>query len=231
MVKNKKQVIRLRESDLHRIIKESVKNVLNEGDKSGGLFSEINKSINYFYSEAMQNLESLLKAYEEIPDEYSAMKNSNMSMVRVAIKDLKLAYSGQKWQEEGPSLSMMANYPNIGKIKESANNVINESSDFVINDDVWLYDEDVFGDLKERLYVCKCYDGYAIGEFGGMPNNVQSPKKIHIKYPKMSLIKRSPRKVEHICDFMGYTANGMPPQLSYDDILMVYGEIDGIIEP
>ena len=102
--------VRLTESDLHRIVRESVKKVINE---DGGYLRELAKNINYFHSEAMQNLENLLKAYDELPDEYSAMKADNLAMVREAIKSLKLAYSGQKWQEEGPSLSTMARYPNI----------------------------------------------------------------------------------------------------------------------
>ena len=104
---NKKR-IRLTESDLHRIVKESVKRVLNEGDKYGGYLGEVSKSINYFHSNAMENLENLIKAYEEIPEEYSPMQTSHIAMVHKAIECLKLAYSGNKWQEEGPSLSMMA---------------------------------------------------------------------------------------------------------------------------
>lgn len=43
MIKNKKQVIRLRESDLHRIVKESVNRVLKESFNSYGL------SKHYYY--------------------------------------------------------------------------------------------------------------------------------------------------------------------------------------
>ena len=107
-----KRTVSLNEADLHRIVRESVKSVLNE---DGGYLRELAKNINYFHSEAMQNLENLLKAYEELPDEYSAMRADNLAMVREAIKSLNLAHSGKKWQEEGPSLSTMARYPNIGR--------------------------------------------------------------------------------------------------------------------
>lgn len=110
-----KHTIRLRESELKRMISESVKRALTEGDKYGGYLEEIAKNINYFHSNAMENLENLIKAYEEIPEEYSAMKNSHIPMVRNAIKCLKLAYDGNKWQEKGPSLSMMNRYPNVGR--------------------------------------------------------------------------------------------------------------------
>ena len=113
--RNMKQTIKLRESELKRLIAESVKKALNEGDKYGGYLDEIAKNINYFHSNAMENLENLIKAYEEIPEEYSAMKNSHIPMVRNAIKCLEHAYDGNKWQEEGPSLSMMARHPNVGR--------------------------------------------------------------------------------------------------------------------
>ena len=109
-----KRTIKLNESELKRMISESVKRVLRENDDAGAL-RELAKSINYFYAEAMQNLENLKKEYEKIPDEYSAMKHENLAMVRETISTLKLAYSGNKWQEEGPSLSTMARYPNVGR--------------------------------------------------------------------------------------------------------------------
>lgn len=115
-----KRTIRLNESELKRMIAESVKRALNEGDKYGGYLEELVKNIGYFHSNAMENLENLVYSLEEIPEEYSAMKNSQIAMVRNAIKTLRLAFkglanNGSAWFEEGPSLSMMAKYPNVEK--------------------------------------------------------------------------------------------------------------------
>lgn len=101
---SKKNTIRLTESELKKVITESVKKVLKE---SNPYLSEINKNINYFHSEAMENLNGLKRAFEEIPDEYEGMKRMQIALVNQTIKNLKLIYSGTKWQEKGPSLSMM----------------------------------------------------------------------------------------------------------------------------
>lgn len=93
-----KQRIHLTEAQLNKIIKESVSDVLNE---------ELNKSINYHYSEALEHLMNLQNAYENLPDEYSYMKQDCISRIRSIIRDLQKVYSGKDWQEEGPSLSMM----------------------------------------------------------------------------------------------------------------------------
>ena len=106
-----KQTRRLTESDLHRIIKESVRQVLNEDFDSNGIMRhELNKNINYYYSESLNNLIKLQKEYEKLPNEYSNMKNDQISRIRLIISDLKKAFSGETWQEEGPSLSMMSRY-------------------------------------------------------------------------------------------------------------------------
>lgn len=111
----KKNIVKLNESQLKKIVAESVKRVLKEVETGmDDYLSELSKGINYFYSEAMQNLKNLVKEYEQLPDEYSNMKQSNIAVVREAMESLKLAYSGKQWQETGPSLSMMANYPNVG---------------------------------------------------------------------------------------------------------------------
>lgn len=92
-----KKLVRLTEGELHRIIKESVNNILNEGEDP--YLDELSKKINYYHSEAMQNLQGLLKAYNELPKEYSNMKFSNISMVRNAIKALEMAYGGNEWRD------------------------------------------------------------------------------------------------------------------------------------
>ena len=92
-----KKLIRLTESDLHKIVKESVNRVLNEnGDP---YLEELAKEFNYYYSEAIQNLQGLLKAYNKLPEEYSSMKISNVAAVRNAIKNLELAYKGKEWRD------------------------------------------------------------------------------------------------------------------------------------
>ena len=92
-----KKLVRLTEGELHRIIKESVNNILNEGEDP--YLDELSKKINYYHSEAMQNLQGLLKAYNELPKEYSNMKFSNISMVRNAVKSLEMAYGGKEWRD------------------------------------------------------------------------------------------------------------------------------------
>ena len=94
-----KQRIRLTESDLHRIVKESVKTLLREAG-SDPYIEELAKEINYYHSEAIQNLQGLVKTYNKLPEEYSNMKISNIAMVRNAIKSLNLAYKGKEWQED-----------------------------------------------------------------------------------------------------------------------------------
>ena len=101
---NRKNAIRLTESELKNIITESVKKVLKE---SNPYLSEINKNINYFHSEALEKLNGLKQAFEEIPDEYESMKRTQIALVNQTIKNLKLIYSGANWTEDGPSLSMM----------------------------------------------------------------------------------------------------------------------------
>ena len=101
---SKKNTIRLTESELKNIITESVKKVLKE---SNPYLSEINKNINYFHSEALEKLNGLKQAFEEIPDEYESMKRTQIALVNQTIKNLKLIYSGANWAEDGPSLSMM----------------------------------------------------------------------------------------------------------------------------
>ena len=92
-----KKLIRLTESDLHRIVKESVKKALYEsGDP---YLEELAKEFNYYHSEAIQNLQGLMKAYNKLPEEYSSMKDSNVAMVRNAIKSLNMAYKGNEWRD------------------------------------------------------------------------------------------------------------------------------------
>ena len=56
----------------------------------------------------------LINIYESIYElllyEYSNMKNDQVSRIRLIISDLKKAFSGENWQEERPSLSMMSRY-------------------------------------------------------------------------------------------------------------------------
>ena len=101
--------IRLTESQLNKVIKESVKEVLREQNE---VLSELSKDLNYFYTEAMHNLENLMSTYKELPEEYTNMAAFNISMIREAINTLKLVHSGKPWEEKGPSLSASANAAN-----------------------------------------------------------------------------------------------------------------------
>ena len=64
------------------------------------LVEELCKTINYHHTEAMQNLQELLKAYEQLPDEYVHMRVHNIAMVNETMHTLNLAYKGKKWQED-----------------------------------------------------------------------------------------------------------------------------------
>ena len=50
---------------------------------------------------------NLQNTYENLPDEYSYMRQDCISRIRSIISKLQKVYSGKDWQEEGPSLSMM----------------------------------------------------------------------------------------------------------------------------
>jgi hypothetical protein len=92
-----KKLIRLTESDIHRIVKESVKKTLYESVDP--YLEELAKEMNYYHSEAMQNLQGLLKTYNKLPEEYSSMKNSNVATIRSAIKSLELVFKGKEWRD------------------------------------------------------------------------------------------------------------------------------------
>jgi hypothetical protein len=92
-----KKLIRLTESDLHRIVKESVRKTLYESVDP--YLEELAKEMNYYHSEAMQNLQGLLKTYNKLPEEYSSMKNSNVATIRNAIKSLELVFKGKEWRD------------------------------------------------------------------------------------------------------------------------------------
>ncbi len=76
------------------------------------ILSELGKDMNFFYTEAMHNLENLMKTYKELPEEYSNKAVSNISMIRQAMKTLKSVHSGKPWEENGTSLSASANAAN-----------------------------------------------------------------------------------------------------------------------
>ena len=92
-----KKLIRLTEQDLNRIVKESVRKTLYESVDP--YLEELAKEMNYYHSEAMQNLQGLLKTYNKLPEEYSSMKNSNVATIRSAIKSLELVFKGKEWRD------------------------------------------------------------------------------------------------------------------------------------
>ena len=78
----KKQVVRLTESDLHRIIKESVNNVLNENQY--GVVSE-NTEINQLWNELMILKNGLIK---DIIRKYAWGKTSDQIGGKVVVKQI-----------------------------------------------------------------------------------------------------------------------------------------------
>ena len=110
-MKNTRNRVRLTESQLHDVIKESVKKVLNEANSL--MDTETLKGIKYHKDEATFHIQQMLKLFNGLEDANDAYKNSQISMVRKALNNLSMAHCPDvKWREDGPSLSTQADMDN-----------------------------------------------------------------------------------------------------------------------
>lgn len=93
----------------------------------------------------------------------------------------------------------------------------------IIEPEVLLTDEKVFGDSKEHEYIVECYDGYAIGKLDD-EEDTNAPKEIFLTYPKRKDVIKDKDLAEDILEFRGLYDLGIK-DIHYGDIMMYMGEI------
>lgn len=101
-----------------------------------------------------------------------------------------------------------------------------ENKDFIIEEEVFVTDENLFGvDChREHIYRMTCYDGYAIGELIDEEDE-QAPKTIRMEYPTLDdVIYDKGGIADYILTYRGLY-NLSVEDIHYGDIMMCLGEV------
>lgn len=93
----------------------------------------------------------------------------------------------------------------------------------IIEPEVLLTDEKVFGDNEEHEYVVECYDGYAIGRLSD-EEDTTAPKEVFLEYPKRKDVIKNIDLAEDILEFRGLYDLDIK-DIHFGDIMMYMGDI------
>lgn len=99
--------------------------------------------------------------------------------------------------------------------------------DFVLEEDVYITNEKVFGDLDEHSYDVTCYDGFAVGHSVDMLDN--EPERVKLIYPKREEILTDEDRAEFVLKSRGLY-DLTQDDIHFGDIMMVYGKISSYEE-
>ena len=93
---------------------------------------------------------------------------------------------------------------------------------FVIEEEVLIVNETIFGDSVEHCFDFKCYNGYAIGELSGEDDHT-NVTKIKMTYPKRAEVLKNADLCEEVLEYRGlYDLKAK--DITYGDIMMYAGE-------
>ena len=99
--------------------------------------------------------------------------------------------------------------------------------DFILREDVYLYDENLFGDY-ERLFDVKCYDGYAIATIS-RDEDIRNIEQVRLEYYTLAEVLSNEILSEQVLQYNGlYDLS--PSDINYGDIMMAYGQITKVIK-
>ena len=94
--------------------------------------------------------------------------------------------------------------------------------DFILKEEVYFCDEEVFGDKEEHSYDVKCYDGYAIGT--PSKGETSSITQLRLVYPKRQSILGSEEESKYVLRYCGLY-DLKPQDIHYGDIMTALGEV------
>ena len=95
-------------------------------------------------------------------------------------------------------------------------------TDFILKEEVYFCDEEVFGDKEEHSYDVKCYDGFAIGT--PSEGDTSSISQLRLKYPKRQTILESDADWKYVLEYCGLF-DLKPKDINYGDIMTALGEV------
>lgn len=91
--------------------------------------------------------------------------------------------------------------------------------DFIFRDEVYFFDEDVFGDKEEHCYEVRCSDGWAIG----YPLD-EEDVEIEINYPKRDFVVSNESLSKYVLRYCGLY-DQKAENINYGDIMLSLGII------
>lgn len=100
--------------------------------------------------------------------------------------------------------------------------------DFILREEVYLYDEDLFADSDEHLFDVECYDGYAIATRCEDEDNTNI-EEVRLEYYTLAEVLSNAFLSEQVLQYNGlYDLS--PSDINYGDIMMAYGKITKVIK-
>lgn len=117
-------------------------------------------------------------------------------------------------------------------VKRSVKRALKESighdlDDYVMEEEIEFVDPKFFGDNDTHYYDCKCYDGYALGHISAGEEEMNGPEAIRIVYPTLEEVLQDDNLAHEILRYRGLDKDFGPEGITYGDIMMKLGEIEG----